>query len=79
MTTTVTAPELSTRWGIRVVFPDGGVGFLRHGPVVATGQIVRFRSRKEAEANLLFVRKGLDAGATASIFKILPHRKTKGL
>lgn len=58
------------RWGIRVVFPGGGVGFLRHGPTVGSGPIVRFPNRKTAEVNLEFIREGLEPGCTASIFKI---------
>lgn len=71
-----TKTKQPTRWGIRVVFANGGVGFLRHGPVVGSGPIVRFKSRREADLNLGFIREGLDEGATASVFKILPG-KTK--
>lgn len=59
------------RYGIRVVFDTGAVGFLRHGPVEGSGPIVRFRSKREAEINLDFIREGLDTGAHASIFQIL--------
>jgi hypothetical protein len=69
------------RWGIRVVFTDGRVGFLRHGPISGTGPIVRFPNKKTAEVNLDFIREGLDADATASIFKILdkPKQKSKAV
>jgi hypothetical protein len=71
-----THPKPRARWGIRVVFANGVVGFLRHGPVVGTGPIVRFHSRRDAEVNLSFIREGLDEGATASIFKILPSKRS---
>lgn len=65
------------RYGIRVVFDNGSVGFLRHGPVSGTGPIVRFPNKKTAEVNLDFIREGLEAGATASIFKILDKPKPR--
>jgi hypothetical protein len=69
-TTTPKKERLPVRYGIRVVFPDGAVAFLRHGPVVGSGPIVRFRSKRDAEVNLDFIREGLDSGAHASIFRI---------
>jgi hypothetical protein len=57
------------RYVIRVVYPNG-VAWLRHGPVIGTGPIVRFRSKREAEEQLEFVRQGLDADAVASVVEI---------
>jgi len=62
------------RYAIRVVFPDGGVAFLRHGPVVGRGPIVRFPNKKTAEVNLEMVREGLDDGAIASIMRIAERK-----
>jgi hypothetical protein len=76
-TATTTVPRQRVRYGIRVVFDNGAVGFLRHGPVVGSGPIVRFNSKRDAEVDLAFIREGLEAGAHASIFKILPG-KTRG-
>ncbi len=55
-------------WVIRVVYPNG-VGWLRHGPLVGSGPIVRFRDKKTADINLEFVRNGLDAGMVASVVR----------
>jgi hypothetical protein len=52
------------------VFPNGGVGWLRHGPVVGTGPIVRFPNKKTAEVNLDLIREGLDAGVVAHVVPI---------
>ena len=68
--------EAMARWGIRVVFANGAVGFLRHGPISGHGPIVRFPNKKTAEVNLDFIRDGLEAGATASLFKILERKKS---
>jgi hypothetical protein len=63
------------RYAIRVVFPNGDVAFLRHGPVSGHGPIVRFPNKKTAEVNLDLIREGLDAGAVASVMRIAEKRK----
>lgn len=60
------------RYVIRVNYPSGAVAWLRHGPVVGSGPIVRFPNKKTAEVNLDFIREGLDDGATASVVRIAP-------
>lgn len=60
------------RYVIRVNFPNGDVAWLRHGPVVGTGPIVRFPNRKTADASLDLIRAGLDDGAIASVVRIAP-------
>lgn len=58
------------RYVIRVLFPDGGVAWLRHGPVIGSGPIVRFPNKKTAEVNLDFIREGLDEGCVAQVVKV---------
>lgn len=63
------------RYVIRVNFPNGAVGWLRHGPVVGSGPIVRFPNRKTADANLDFITAGLDEGVTASVVKVADSKR----
>lgn len=65
------------RYVIRVLFPDGGVAFLRHGPVAGHGPIVRFPNKKTAEVNLDMIREGLENGATAHVVRIAESPKRK--
>ncbi len=58
------------RWVIRIVYPNGGVAWLRHGDVAGVGAIVRFRDKKTADINLEFIREGLDAGVVASVVRV---------
>lgn len=65
------------RYVIRVNYPNG-VAWLRHGPVVGSGPIVRFTSRKKAQEHLDFIREGLDEGCTASVVLVAePKRKER--
>lgn len=59
----------ATRWVVRVVYP-GGVGWLRHGDVVGSGPIVRFSSRRQAEAQAEMIRPGLDNGCVVSVVRV---------
>lgn len=65
------------RYAIRVLLPNGGVAFLRHGPVVGSGPIVRFPNKKTAEVNLDFIREGLEDGAIAHVMRIAETPKRK--
>lgn len=65
------------RWVIRIVYPDGGVAWLRHGARVGHGPIVRFTSRKTAEVNLDFIRQGLDDGVIASVVPVAPSKQSE--
>lgn len=65
------------RYVIRVNFPNGDVAWLRHGPVVGTGPIVRFPNKLTADANLDLIRGGLDEGAIASVVRIAPSVPNK--
>lgn len=62
------------RYAIRVVFPNGDVAFLRHGPISGHGPIVRFPNKKTAEVNLDLIREGLDDGAVANVMRILESK-----
>lgn len=64
------------RYVIRVVYPNG-VAWLRHGCVVGSGPIVRFRDKKTAEINLEFVQEGLDEGVTASVVRVTGKKARK--
>jgi hypothetical protein len=63
------------RYAIRVVFPNGDVAFLRHGPRTGHGPIVRFPNKKTADVNLDLIREGLDDGAVASVMRIAERKK----
>jgi hypothetical protein len=65
------------RYFIRVIFPDGRLAFLRHGPIVGSGPIVRFPNKKTAEVNLDLIRAGLDEGVVATIGRIEEKRKSQ--
>lgn len=65
------------RYAIRVLFPDGGLAFLRHGPVTGHGPIVRFPNKKTAEVNLDMIRAGLDEGVVAQVMRIADPSKQK--
>ncbi len=58
------------RYVIRVIFQNGDVAFLRHGPVIGSGPIVRFPNRRKAEEQLAVIREGLDEGVVAQIVPI---------
>jgi hypothetical protein len=59
------------RYVIRVNYPNGAVAWLRHGArTLEHGPIVRFRSKRDADINLDFIKEGLDAGTTATVVKV---------
>jgi len=62
----------TTRWCIRVTYPSGYEAFVRHGRDIGHGPIVQFRTRRDAEANLDFIRQGLEQETTAAI---VPYRR----
>lgn len=64
-----TTPKPGPRWAIQVVFPSGGVGYLRHGAKPGDGAIVQFRTRKLADINREFVEAGLTRGETVSVVR----------
>lgn len=57
------------RWVIRVTYPNGEDAYLRHGSRIGAGPIVQFRDRKTADANIDFIRPGLDDGATVTVVR----------
>lgn len=66
-----------SRYVIRVNYPNGAVAWLRHGPVVGVGSIVRFPNKLTAEVNLDFIREGLADGAIASVVRVAPSPKKR--
>jgi hypothetical protein len=63
------------RYVVRVVSADHKrVGFLRHGPVVGAGPIVRFPSRRKALAAVEMLKPGLDEGDIVDVMRV-----TRGL
>jgi hypothetical protein len=68
--------NLPKRWVVRVVYP-GGVGWLRHGPVVGTGPIVRFHSKRDAQIAAEMFAPGLDPGCTISVVSVGQGRVRK--
>lgn len=59
------------RWGIRVTFKNGQDVFLRYGARVGFGDIVTFKSKKDAELNAeSMVAPGLDAGSTVTVVRV---------
>lgn len=63
------------RYAIRVLFPDGGIAFVRHGPVIGHGPIVRFPNKRAAEADLALIQAGLDDGVVARVMRIADSPK----
>lgn len=75
-----TAGKPMARYVIRVNYPNGAVAWLRHGPVVGVGPIVRFPNKLTADVNLDFIREGLDLGVTASVVRVaasVPKKRRK--
>lgn len=66
---------MMARYAIRVIFPDGGIAFVRHGPIAGHGPIVRFPNKKTADADLAMIREGLDDGVVAQVMRIAESPK----
>jgi hypothetical protein len=61
----------TTRWAIRVTYPDGREAWLRHGASIGEGPVVRFGTKKLAEINAEFVSHGLPEGTTVTVVRRL--------
>lgn len=59
----------TTRWVIRVTYPNGEDAYLRHGAVIGEGPIVRFGTKRLADINAGFVSEGLPDGATVTVVR----------
>ena len=71
-TTSVTPPSSrtkTTRWAIRVTYPNGQDAWLRHGASVGVGSVVQFRTKQLAEINVDFIRQGFDDDVTISVVR----------
>jgi hypothetical protein len=54
-------------WAIQVVDDAGNVMHMRHGSRPGEGRIVKFRTRKDADFNVDFIRNGMEDGWTVSV------------
>jgi hypothetical protein len=74
----MTTPERVKRWtryAIQVVYPSGETAYLRYGPIIGEGEIVQFHNRARAEAQLEFIRAGLDEGEIAHVVVYPTHAR----
>jgi len=63
-------PKTRSKWAIRVSYPSGERAWLRHGATVGEGPIVRFRTKRLADANVELIRPGFDEGTTVAVVRV---------